>query len=310
MAIEVRNQEWLDHNRTRRYPLAQEATGADVTGTFRIPNDFLVSLYLAVPATFLQGPAGFHIKTIHAFSSGYGVVIGYRGTSVASASIVKAGFQRNSPFRIFGLGDYRDVSGVLVVGSLESIERQPSGSFEFSEADGRLEVDCIRPDLRRILSIQLQNGQELSERLYDDVVLQAGRNIRLLLNRSVYPPVITIDAIEGEGLNAPCPCRDTETVPIRTINGVPPNSGGDFTLMGASCLELEPMANGLRLRDTCAQPCCGSEELKTLTQALETLRNQVATLEGHVAQMENSIAAMDAALFASKIGDGICPRCQ
>jgi len=311
VAINPRNLEWLNHNATRRYPLAMDADGTDVTGTFRIPNDFLVSLYLAVPASASVSPAGFHIKTIGAYSSGYSVVVGYAGEAVASALVAKASHVRNTPYRLGGLGDFVDATGVLVVGNLGAIDAQAPGQYSFEEENGRLEVDCIRPNIRNIVSLQCQNGNDLSSRVYGDVILRAGQNVRLTPDLTGAVPVITFDAIEGEGLNEECVCvGDTEEAPpIRTINGIPATPDGDFTLLGSDCIELQPLTHGLRLNNTCSFPCCGAPELQIVVDQLQLLRTQISNLEQFASALEGRASVLDSALFASRLGDGGCQSC-
>ena len=45
MPATVLGESWLASNLTRAYPLAPFATKTDTTGTFTLPDDFLVSLY-------------------------------------------------------------------------------------------------------------------------------------------------------------------------------------------------------------------------------------------------------------------------
>jgi hypothetical protein len=309
MAIDPRNLEWLNHNATRSYPLTRDATRQDVTGTFKIPNDFIVSLYLSVPASLVTAPAGFHIKSIVAQTTGYKVVIGYQGQAVATASISSATHTRNAAYRLIGIGDYYDATGSIAIGDLANIDREPAGEFEFSEAAGQLEVDAIRPNIRNIVSLQLQNGQDLSDRITGDVILRAGQNIRLTSDMTGAVPVITIDAIEGEGLIEECVCGEDETPPIRTINGIQPTLNGDFILIGNECVEFEATGSGLRVNDVCSQPCCGCTELEVVTTALETLRSQIATIELFVGNLESKLSALDSALFSSSLGEGACKTC-
>ena len=42
MPLSTWNLEWLNHNSQRNYPIADDATGYDETGTFKIPEDFIV----------------------------------------------------------------------------------------------------------------------------------------------------------------------------------------------------------------------------------------------------------------------------
>jgi hypothetical protein len=66
------NLEWLNHNAQRAYPLADDATGPDETGAFKLPDNFLVELDLPVHAGLNVGPAGFFVLPSAAYAGGYG----------------------------------------------------------------------------------------------------------------------------------------------------------------------------------------------------------------------------------------------
>lgn len=314
MAIYSRNLEWQNHNATRRYPLAQDATGqSEAVGgvSFEIPNDFLLSLYLSVPAGAGLTPYGFYIKSIGAYSTGYNVVVGYGTAAVAVALIARAAHTPGTVYRLNGIGDYLDCVGAITVGSLDSIDQQPAGKFDFTEAGGRLEVDCIRPNIRNVVSLRLQNGSSLSAPIYGDVILNAGRNARLTADLSGTDAVVTIDAIDGEGLTEECLCaaQDEGRTPIYTICGIPPTAEGDFTILGSECIVVNTIQNGLRIEDPCTEPCCGCPELVPITDALEALRVQIVSLEQLASNLEGRASTLDASLFASSIGDGGCRSC-
>ena len=50
MPIGIWNLEWLNHNSQRSYPLAEDATKTDITGTFTLPDDFILGLYFPIHA--------------------------------------------------------------------------------------------------------------------------------------------------------------------------------------------------------------------------------------------------------------------
>ncbi len=239
-------------------------------------------------------------------------MFGYNGEIVAVAAISRANHTRNKAYPLYGRGDYEDATGHIVVGSFASIDKQPPGQFTFNAADTQLEVDCIRPSLRSISSLRCQNGVTVSDPVYGDVRFQAGRNMRItsVFDTEAQEVVITFDAMEGEGLSADCVCIDTtdERV-IKTINGVQPDTDGNFRFEATECIDITEVAGGIRFEDSCATPCCGSAELTTLVQALETLRNQITTMESKIATLETRTSAMDAAYFASMLGDGGCTEC-
>src|SRR5690606_26651683 len=90
----IRNIEWLDHNGEGAYPFAAEASRRDQTGSFQLPNDFITSLQLAVPAELNVSPAKFFVSAVTNLPGGFAIVISYNGTGgdvvVASASVARA----------------------------------------------------------------------------------------------------------------------------------------------------------------------------------------------------------------------------
>jgi hypothetical protein len=139
--------------------------------------------------------------------------------------------------------------------------------------------------------------------------LQAGRNIQLaVVQVGGEDPVIRINAISGEGTVEDCVCEGDEALgdPIRTILGVGPTPEGDFTIVGTDCLQIETVENGIRLRDVCAQPCCGCEELERITQDLERLNAQAATIDNFVDSLRVAVDTMSLTVLGARLGDRGC----
>jgi hypothetical protein len=69
------------------------------------------------------------------------------------------------------------------------------------------------------------------------------------------------------------------------------------------------MENGLKLEDTCCQPCCGCPELRPLTADLEFLKQEVTTA-GEAARDAKAEAIAFRTLLLSKLGDAGCVSCD
>lgn len=315
MPLGLLNIEWLNLNAQRRYPLAEDASGTDTTGSITLPSDFLVALDLPIHYAFNVDLTGFFVRYVGIYSTGFSVIIGYdNGTTivnVASALIPRDGFTQNTTVVLGGVDDYVDTIGKLTIGNVTTIGDQASGFFNFTLANGRIEPDCIRPLLRGITSIAVVNGTETSERLYGDIELVAEANIQLTpVIESGQDPKILISAINGAGLAEDCVCGDTAAVAIRRINGVPPTPDGDFALLGSSCLTITPVDNGLQLQDICSEPCCGCQELESVTRALEGFGSQSTTLENFLNRLESKVTTMSETVLGSKLNDSGCLVCE
>jgi len=278
------NQPWLDANAQRAYPLADSATRVDVTGSFHLPDAFLVEFYLAVPASLEIEPQRFFLRYVTAAGGGYALTIAYDdGTNdppaAATASFSKdAAAAGNMPFSVSGVGDFSDCTGKVVIGRTVDLDIGPVGRFEFRPSGGRLDPDCIRPQLRGVSRIVI-NGVSL----YGDVIFQPGRNIQFrIVESSELSSRVLIDAVDTTGFDAPCDGQADLPPPIRTINGQIPDTGGNFPIRAGACVEVTTAPGQLDITDTCSQPCCGCPELDDLKIELRSLGQQTSTVAGRV----------------------------
>lgn len=314
MPVGVQNQEFLAHNANRRYPLADDASCEDTTASFKLPTSFIVGLAIPVRADLIDNPGGFFLRTVSAYAGGYGLVFGYQPTSgpavsVASALIPRTGFTKNSVYTVGGIGDYANTVGHVTIGKLEDIDAQPPGSWSFTLAAGRIDPDAIRPQLRGVSAIVALNGDQRSQALTGVVTLSAGRNFQLAATRSSADAgSVVLNAISGEGTVENCVCDGNVTPPspIETINMIRPTADGNLLLTGSDCLTIEPIENGLYIRDICAQPCCGPRELERITADLAKLGRQAVTVEDFVARLGAATTVMDLIVLGSRLGDRGC----
>lgn len=306
-----RNLEWLNHNAQRAFPFTVSSSRKDTTGAFQLPDDFILELGLSVPAGLNVDPGGFHLYSLAAQSSGYSFTVGYGGTPVASGMFAAATHTYGQYYALRGIGDYVEINGHITIGNLGNVSKQPSGQFYFNENDALIELACIFPDIRGVSSIAIKNGDTLSGPFYGHIVLRAGANVRIRTAASGGTTTLTLDAIEGEGLNEDCVClSDSDDGPIYTINGIAPTPDGDFRILGGDCVDIEEVANGIQLSDKCSKPCCGCDELRVVTQAVETLASQLETLGQFLAGLEGATTETQGSLLASKLGDRGCNACD
>jgi hypothetical protein len=297
--------------------MTDEAVVVDTSGSFTIPQDFIVGLSFPIHAGESVDPAKFYVKNIGAYATGFSVVIGYDAdggpVDVATALINRSTHSRNQSYALGGIGDFDDSVGRIVIGRLDSIDAQPAGFFTFSRDNTQLDMDVIRPMIRGVSSIAVISASgDTSPRMTGDIELVAGENVQLVpVVIAGQDPKIIVSAIEGEGLIEDCVCEgETEGRAITRINGIPPTATGDFTILGNECLDPEEVTNGLKLVDLCSQPCCGCEELEAITRDLELFGSKATTLENFLVRLENSVTQMDMVVLGATLRDRGCFSCD
>jgi len=306
------NLQWRNHNATRAYPLADAASKRDISGTIRIPDSLLVGMQLGIHVGLNVSPAKFFLRKLIVSPVGFTLVLAYDDEAdfpyVASVHVPVSTHVENAVYALGFRDDFIDCVGEVMIGPLVEALELPAGDYTFSPAGGLLEPDAIRPYIRGISSLTVVNGGSRSERLYGDITLTAGTNFRITATTSP-SPVITFSAIAGEGLNEECECDNADQAPcIRTINGIPPTSQGDFTFVGNDCIVIEPSdgPHSLTFRDDCSKPCCGCRELDALESQLQRFGDGRATLEGHVYRVAAEVSQMNLVVLGSRLGDVGC----
>lgn len=311
MPGDIRNLQWLDHNSERRYPLAPDASAKDETNSFSLPDTFLSGLYLQVPWSLTTQPAKFFIYQIVSDSAGVQLSIGYDTDLgpelVAVARINAAAHARYKDYPLIGQGEFAAARGYVVVNSLAELAEQPGGEFTFDLAGGRLEVDCIRPGLRGIPSVQVRNGQELSTPLYGRLVFASGPNMQITATAEEgEDPEILFSAVDSSELEEDCVCDTNQAAPIRTLSQVGPDNAGNINILGDDCFEIVPGSASLRIKDKCSKPCCTCTDLEKVTSTLESLYEKATQLTNFLVPLEARVTQSDLVLLGSRLGDRGC----
>jgi len=305
------NLQWLNHNSQRSYPLTSWATKTDKRGNIRLPDSFIVAMYLPVSATLDIDTSKFFVKNVLISPTGFNITVGYDEgggvtRDVAAANIARSNFVPNRSYALGGIDVFDDTIGHVVIGNVDEVDKLPPGYYTFEPEAGALEADVIRPNIRGISRIRVNNNNQTSEYVYGDVTLVAGTNVRISIARTAEDTKIIFDAISGLNLNADCICpTPAEGECIRCINGVC-SDNGTFTLIANECVQLAPGVNSLTLKDVCAQPCCGCLELDELNTQIDRFRDGVTTLQNFVSRMSAEVTQMSLVVLGSKLGDTGC----
>lgn len=313
------NLNWLNHNSQRSYPLTERATKTDTSGAIRLPDSFIVALYLPIHAGLNVSPDKFYIKSVLLSSTGYNVTIGYdngaplttANPDIAAVNIAKSAYQPNRTYALAGIDQFSDTIGQIVIGRLDEVESLPPGLYYFEPAAGALETDAIRPMIRGIPRLRVSNAGDVSEYIYGDVTLVAGNNMRIGVQTSGNTdPVITFSAISGVNLNTACVCEAPDTGEcIRCINGVC-SDDGNFTLNQGECVEINVVSGGLKFTDICAAPCCGCAELDALSSQVDRFSDGVNTLQNFITRLGSEVTQMSLVVLGSRLGDTGCSTCN
>lgn len=310
------NLEWLNHNAQRSYPIVAGATKKDTTNGFTIPDDFLVSLDLAVPVDLGARGDQFFLRQIGSYASGFQLTFACTNGSETidvATTIVPVFEGTNRVFSLVGTEPNDDVYGKVCIGRLGAIRNQPAGLFSFDLVATRLEPQTIRPCIRGIPSIRIGTaGGSYGPRIYGPVEFVAGANMQISLVETSEAARIVFSAISGAGTIEDCVCEgDAASIPcIKTINGISAGPDNNINIIGDDCIQTANADRGINLIDECCKPCCGCEELEKVTRALEQLAMQRETVLSVSNQLASAITSLSTNVLGSRLGDRRCLTCD
>lgn len=271
----IDNLDFLNLNSIRNYPIKEGASRISDNEAFTLPNDLIVDLQLA--ATY-DPSVEFFISKISNFSDTITIQISdIAGTIAGYFTINVANVTKYSSIYFSAADSYIEATGVLTVGSLDGLLEQPTGNYFFTSTATKLEARAVIPALKGINRVIFQNANGTTFEATGDITIVARTNLRF---SNPEANKIVIDAGEDLGLNIDCgdvpPC-------IKTINTLPPDENGNFTLDFSDCVTLTPIpANtGLVIQDVCCKPCTGCNEIETLTNRLTTLESSLLALRNY-----------------------------
>jgi hypothetical protein len=100
-----------------------------------------------------------------------------------------------------------------------------------------------------------------------------------------------------------CGCNQTEAErpPVRSINGVLPDSDGNILIVGSTNLEITKDDNGLSIDDRTTTPCCECDQVDQLYAALQAVEREATQLFAAVEQQRARLDNLGAVLSASAL---------
>lgn len=264
--------DFLNQNSLINYPIKEGSSRLDSSGVFTIPNTFLVDAKLAVSSNLGRR---YYISKLSNFSSEIGLdVSDDTGALVGSFVITVSTHTRYATYQLIPTNTFTGAAALIVVGNLTNILDAPSGVYNFSLSATELEPRVAVPTKEAVARITFRNPDGTTYSLSGDVIIDARVNLRFKAGTGNR---VVLDAGEGLGLNTLC-ANVAEA--IKTINGIPPDEDGNFTLDFSDCALLSqiPAGTGLLLEDTCCKPCMGCNDIEELTRRLMELETNLLNL--------------------------------
>ena len=271
--MSVTNLNYLNENSYRAYPL-RELARTSTDGVMYIPDSFVVDFAIAyssnvTAACFISRIIVDQISIVLDIADiSTGNIIGSFTVPVTQADYAYAQYQ------LVPSNMYAGANGKLVVCSVSGIS-DIHGTFLFLSTATQFEATTIVPSMSGVNSITFINANGQTFSLTGNVTIKARQNFEFKYD--ALHNTVTLDAGNGLGLNQSCALGQ----PITTINNIPPDSNGNFNLLGTACATFTSIPNGLLLTDTCAQPCLGCTDIATLSARVNLVEDNLLALTGN-----------------------------
>lgn len=318
--------EFYDQNTHRAYPLVDDASGLDTAGNW-LPNSFLVDLSLMIPS-FTDGDnidpkKRFFISAVTRTESVVRVEISYR---TSNNTTIICGLSEDIPATTTAYGDTNpqaymqfrinptitnpsttietalsQLVGTLRIGTVSDILSTGSYAFSYNTVTPTTTINDMLVwlyDASGIKSVTVQTDTG-SVVLDTDFIIKAGENVTLSLETVDDVPVLTISAAATTSDLVSTIVDQIITdigTPIKQINGVAPDSSGNFTLLGADCIETKTATNGLVFNNPCSKPCCGDADSQAVSNAINSLEDAKDRLMEYYQALTTNVNALQARL--------------
>lgn len=326
--------EWLDGNMHRSYPIAASCSCVSNSGVM-LPSTFLADIDISVPAAANGADDRFFISAILRHGDSVTVEISYQGANgpilCARSNPVSLSLRNTDPIdgddtqnppvpaRRIELNavsvsdnDYKwleSLSGSLIVGSCIDMQHLGNLTFPFS-VDGQEASSIISVRVHRvpagIASVTAVDSSGVSTVIRDNFVLQAGDGVDFDVYRDQQTGSMVLEVFRTQPTSGGMQYSSAADIvnavfsqigqPITRINGIAPDSDGNFTLQGDDCTSVEANGNGVFVRNPCAKPCCGDDTPEDVQAAIATLESGMARLQEYYESLGNMVNGLQARL--------------
>jgi len=282
--------EWLNLNANRRYPIYENSTCKDDNNFIELPDYLITDFVITLPTA---DEKEVYISKLIYSGSTLIFTLNIENEELSEINIDLNSHTINKSYKVEGKGDWKGARGVIVLGNLSNINKDiPQGSYSFSKEATMFEPCTVRPSLEGVTGLSVYSSQSgsFSDLLTGVVELIEGTNIKLTVIPGD-PPKIRIDSLLTENFEESCACsaEHDKGEPIRTINGVPPDSHGNITIEATQdCMEITASGNKIKIDDVCSKPCCGCPEQEFLTRELSLLKHDTNMLRQLAGQLQSA----------------------
>lgn len=286
----MNNLDFLNLNTLRNYPIKDGADCISVDGLFKLPSDLIADLSIAAPASqFIK----LYISRVVNSSESVTIEIAETADQQVVGTFVLSlvYFEPYDEWQMTPGAAYPQAIGRLTAGYAKDIKSQPSGEFRFTAESTPLLYRTFTPSVVGISYLSFTDEKGNDVHLTGNVRIHAENNLRFRTSTEDEETVVIVDAGNGLGLNKDCE-EDDLVPPIKSINGVLPDSAGDFHLITQDCVSISPIEAGLLISDSCGKPCLGCNELGTLTDRAIAAENELFKIRDYVANLDSLVTQL------------------
>lgn len=318
--VEAVNVDWLNENAYRSYPIVDGASRTAGSGAI-LPNGLIVDLSLPVSMGTLD-PKNAFIRKVYGFSAGVVITIGditAPTEDLATATVFTADHARNKSYPLAGIPGTKlaGVIGRIAIGLPDAVAQCSVALFDFSgvPANTQLVISTVRPLLGGVNGVVVRNADgSLSPVLGGTVTLIAGSNVTLSVNPLTSSVSISarVTVTPQQVTAAGCGCdtsMEDDLGAIKTINGIQPDSSGNFTISGLDCVSIDPAdsGTGVVIVDKCTTPCCTCDQLNQLQVSLQQVENFRSQLQQLADQLQARISNLSTVVLSAGLNPPSTP---
>ena len=307
--------DWITFRAHQSFPLADQASGKSLGGS-QLPQSFLLDLFILMPSKLNQNIQGlFYISELNDLNSGFQLVINYKNGDIDIPCAICAGIPKTLTAtstiqsRTFLLAAIQHtqqqlqanpwlnkISGNVCAGFTKDYS---GGSLQFTPQGAQIHASCIH----YLGGDHLQAIQLDGRYMTGIVTLQAGEGIqfqfqgdntiKVSIERG-YLQQIASGSVSDYVINQ----GGSIGTPVRSINGILPDSSGNITLSAVDCVQLGGVQHGITINNPCAKPCCSTTDtsMTRLDTSIELLKEEHKLLRQYYINMSNVVNYMQANL--------------